>query len=129
MSILKEKRWSSGKEAVNAVKLYACQQSKYAMVHTRGRMSRKLVCSSADVGCTWFVNISRIRKCDVGYWHVTSSRLSHVNCIQRSKLAQNQLSAHPVIRSALAANPSSAARKLVIQLRHEDGLEASRSTI
>ena len=85
VSILKEKRWSSGKEAVNAVKLYACQQSKYAMVHTRGRMSRKLVCSSADVGCTWFVNISRIRKGDVGDWHVTSAILSRLNCIGRAK--------------------------------------------
>ena len=38
MSFLKEKRWSSGKEAVNAVKLHAFQLSKCAMVHTRGEM-------------------------------------------------------------------------------------------
>ena len=60
VSMLKEKRWSSGKEAVNAIKLYTFQQSKCAMVHTRGEIFRKLVWISADAGCTWFINISRI---------------------------------------------------------------------
>ena len=85
VSILKEKWWSSGKEAVNAVKLYAFKQSKCAMVHTRGGMFRKLVCSSADAGCTWLVNIYRIIKGGVGDWHVTSASFSNVNCIGKGQ--------------------------------------------
>ena len=62
VSILKEKMWSSDKEVVNAIKLYSFQQSKCAMVQTRGGIFRKLVCSSADARCTWFINISPIKK-------------------------------------------------------------------
>ena len=77
VSILKKNRCTRGKEAVNVVKIYAFQQSKCDMVHTRDGMFRKLVCSSADTGCTWFVNLSHTKKGGVGDWHMTRSRLSH----------------------------------------------------
>ena len=128
-SNLKEKSWSSGKEAVDAVKLLAFKQSKCATVHTRGGMFRKLVCSSADTGCTWFVNIARMRKGGVGDWHVTSASLSHVNCLGRAKPTRQQLISHPVIRFTLTANPSSAARELITQIRHQDVITASSSTM
>ena len=75
VSILKEKRWSSGKEAVNAFKLYAFQHLNCAMVHTRRGMFRNLVCSSADAGCTYFVNIFRVIKGVPDGWHVTRTNM------------------------------------------------------
>nr|CCA19980.1 AlNc14C83G5383 [Albugo laibachii Nc14] len=129
VSNLKEERWSSGKEVVDAVKLLTFKQSKCATVHTRGGMFCKLVCTSAETGCTWFVNIARTRKGGVGDWHVTSASLSHIYCLGRAKPTRQQLISHPVIRSTLAANPSSAARELITQFRHQNGITASSSTM
>nr|CCA15791.1 AlNc14C15G1694 [Albugo laibachii Nc14] len=42
---------------------------------------------------------------------------------------RQQLISHPVIRSTLAANPPSAARELITQLQHQNGIPASSSTM
>ena len=65
--------------------LYAFQQSNCAKERTQGGMFRKIVCGSADAGCTWFINISRIRNGGIGDWYVTSKIMSHENCIENNK--------------------------------------------
>ena len=107
---LKEKRCSSGKEALNSIKLHAFKQSRCAMVHIGSEMFHKIVCSSADARYTWVLDVSCVRKGDVGNWHVNCASVPYVSCIGRAEPTQNQLSAQPAIRSALAANPSSAPR-------------------
>ena len=52
-----------------------------------------------------------------------------LNVLEEPKPTRNQLSAHPVISYALAANPSPAAYELITYLRHHGGITTSRSTI
>lgn len=87
------------------------------------------MCQGADTGCTWFVNLARLRKGRLGDWHVTHASLQHINCTSRPKPSSRQLSAHPVVGSTLAADPSSGAQALITQLHHHAGVTASASTI
>ena len=84
---LKEERWSSGEQVVDAVEQLASQQSKCATVHTGGGMFHKLVCTSAEAVCTWFVNIALTRKGGIGDLHVGKCELG---TYQLSYKSQNQ---------------------------------------
>ena len=126
MEDLKAKRWTTGKAAVQTLKDVAFAQGKCVVVSTRGGATCLLQCNSASSGSEWHIRLARYRnKHGPGDWHVTDGNLDHQNCVSVGKPSTAQLVTSSIVRGALSAEPTTSARNLVDQLRHQANMNAS----
>lgn len=126
-AVLFSQRWPSGKTAVQAIQDVALAQGKHATVVIRGGTYRLMKCDSVSTGCTWYVRLARLRSADGPRdWHVTQCDLGHQNCIGVAKPTQVQLVANSVIQGTLTADASASSRTLVVQLRQQSNITASK---